>query len=123
MDLVKRFKNLPADIDRICWKGLKSKTLKERRREFLGELAKREHCIMIEFYRSQKKKLSAKKMANKLLAMKEANLESILDNYFYSVCCKFYRRQSAIWCGLKFKYFGRAYPKTYQVDNPSDKNE
>lgn len=40
--------------------------------------------------------------------MKGHNLQKILDDYFFNVCYKFYKRQMRIWILLSHKYFRTA---------------
>ena len=51
-----------------------------------------------------KKKPKDKKILTKLQAMKQHNLESILDAYFFKVCFDFYRRQMSLYCWMTYKY-------------------
>ena len=71
-------------------KALKVIKMRETRREFLGEIFKRETELMINHYRTKKK--TGKKTLAKLIAIKPHNMEKILDDYFFRVCYDFYTR-------------------------------
>ena len=64
--------------------------MRRLRREFLGQIFKREIELMVGYY--GKKKKTGKKTLTKLMAIKAHNLEKILDDYFYKVCYSFYKR-------------------------------
>ena len=46
---------------------------------------------------SGKKKVADKKKLSKLKAIKQHNMDKILDDYFFGVCYNFYKRQMQIW--------------------------
>lgn len=57
---------------------------------------------MILHYKLKKK--AGKKMVSKLEKIKPHILGKILDDYFFKVCCNFYKRQMQIWILLRHKY-------------------
>ena len=80
----------PMYKDRWQKKAQKVIRMRKLRREFLGQIFKREFELMVAYY--QKKKKTGKKLLAKIMAIKPHNLEKILDDYFYQVCYNFYKR-------------------------------
>ena len=87
-DKIKEF--WPKFLNKWVHKAIKVKRMRERRREFLGIIFKRETELMINHYRTKKK--TGRKTLAKLMAIKPHNMEKILDDYFFKVCYDFFKR-------------------------------
>jgi len=94
---------LPGYITKYRTLAIETWKMRQRRRQFLSHIFKREYSIMLDYFRA-KKKPQSKRTAQKLLNMKPHNLEKIIEDFFYQVCYNFYKRQNMLHVLMRRKY-------------------